>query len=81
MYKYVNDLLPVTFMNKFILVSDVHSYNTRTAGHFIEPTAMTQSFKTSMQYKGPKLWNVLPLLLKQSTSLKVFKYDVKQYFI
>ena len=65
----------------FIQVHDVHSYNTRSSTLYNIPAVRTNSMKTSMTFRAPKLWNSLPTVLRQSPSLTSFKFHVKQFFI
>lgn len=81
MYKYSNNLLPTSFSNKFVVVSSLHNYSTRSSSHLDINMAHFQIYKLSMQYKGPKLWNNLPTTLKECQSLNSFKTAVKNFFI
>ncbi len=81
MYKYHNNLLPNTFVNKFHQVRDVHSYSLRSSQLYVIPMAKSKLYKTSLQHRAPKLWNMLPTELKQSLSLTSFKINVKKFFL
>ena len=37
--------------------------------------------KTAISYVGPKLWNSIPRLIKQSESLESFKNNFKNYLM
>ena len=56
MFKYRNDLLPVSFENIFTTHKENHKYNTRNKDDFKIPIQKSENiFKT-----GPKIWNDLP---------------------
>ena len=58
-----------------------HPYNTR---HRIDPLPsfhrLTQS-QRSLSFQGPLIWNQIPLQIRNSSSLKVFKRDFKKYML
>ena len=81
MYKYHNNLLPNTFVNKFHQVRDVHSYSLRSSQLYVIPMAKSKLYKTSLQHRASKLWNMLPTELKQSLSLTSFKINIKKFFL
>ena len=79
MYKYVHNILPNTFQNRYMYFSDSHSYFTRQERNIRLPFPRINIFKKSILYRGPLLWNELTLDIKNSTSLDNFKYNIKKY--
>ena len=80
MYKYVYGLLSEGFKDKFMLVSHIHSHNTRNATLLRLPRCKTEGFKYALQYKGPKIWNDLPNEIKSISSLSSFKKSLKLHY-
>ena len=60
-----------------------YSYNTRRVASDNFSVNMTHLSigKTAISYIGPKLWNSIPRLIKQSESLESFKNNFKDYLM
>jgi hypothetical protein len=80
MYKFYNNQLPSVFNDYFTTNSEIHSYNTRRAKDFHLFSVKTCSRKKSIIFQGPKIWNSLSEGIKNSTSLTVFKCNLKSFF-
>ena len=76
MYKYTYNQLPTSFNNFFTKLRNFD----RAYNYFLENTAnkMMHSFPS---YALPKLWNGLPLDLKRSSSLNIFKRNLLKTLI
>jgi hypothetical protein len=74
MYKCLNGLAPNYLSDLFTYERDVHQYETRTSQAMClhVPKFRTELFKTCLLYQGPRIWNELPLDVKQSKSLGSF---------
>jgi len=81
MYKYHNNLLPISYCGKYQQIRDKHTYNVRTCKDYIVPRRSIKSYQTSLQYRAPMLWNMLPSSLKECDSLSVFKSKVKEFYL
>jgi hypothetical protein len=81
MYKYSINMLPITFSSYFQKNYDVHLHNTRASGGYNIPFARTKVRQKSLKFQGPRLWNALPGVLRNSSSLPNFKNKLRQYFI
>ena len=81
MYKYKYNLLPRGFEGKYIYNTDVHQYNTRQSRLFHLPQATSDRFKMSLYFRGPSIWNALPLSVQEIPSLQSFKNKVKDLFV
>ena len=69
-------------MNFCLLNSDVHGYFTRQSNRgdiFRNHKNSFQYGLRSIQYMGPKTWNELPEILKNSTSKFSFKQTLKTF--
>ena len=60
-----------------------YSYNTRSVASDSFSLDMIHFGigKTAISYTGPKLWNSIPRLIKQSESLESFKNNFKDYLM
>ena len=61
---------------------DIHGYSTRSASNMDVhlPEVNLEIYKHSLLYHGGKLWNNLPLSLKDAVSVDAFKKLYKRYF-
>ena len=83
MYQFVNDNLPDIFEGFCVRNRDrnVHQYNVRNADELYVPYARLNIRKFSIKISGAKLWNVLPNHIKESSSVDVFKQNLRNYLI
>ena len=65
-------LLPI-LLNLFITNNEVHNYNTRTAENYRRHACRTNLKQFTILFEGPKIWNALPLHIKDLSSLSSFK--------
>ena len=80
MYKIVNKMVPDYLSLHFVFRSDTLTYNLRGSDFSLAiPQPRTNYCKRSLLYSGAVLWNSLPLDIRQSLSLDVFKYKLKSY--
>ena len=78
-YKIFNGVAPEYLSDNFIPLSNIHNYNTRrNAFSFFIPNNTSQINKTFF-YNSIKNWNLLPVNVKSSQSVNVFKTKVKQH--
>ena len=78
-HNYVNDKLPDVFENYFKLRKDTQTIQTRNIDNrFIIPFCRTNTGAGSMKVKGPKIWNSLPVPLKEKLNLKSFRNAWKE---
>lgn len=78
-YKILNNLLPKYFNTYITLNSEIHEHFTRNAGNiYIQRTKYSLTMN-SLFYKGIDNFNKLPLELKSSTSLSLFKRGVIEH--
>ena len=73
MFSYHQRLLPSPFLNLFPTGGQIHNYDTRTSAHFRPHTCRTNIKQFTILYRGPKIWNALPLSITSSPSLSTFK--------
>ena len=76
-FKSLNDLSPPYLHNLF--VKKQMPYDMRDASLLIQPKVNTVSYGLlSIRYHGPKIWNSLSHEIKQTETLKEFKYRLKK---
>ena len=79
-FETVNRISPSCFDDFFLLNSSVHGYNTGQASKgdlFLTRKNTLQYGLNSFRYKGAKLWNEMPVELRNSQSKSLFKTKVK----
>ena len=91
-YNSLNKLNPTNFHSWFKLTSQMHNHNTRskfididnlktTNNLFIRTARTTHYGLKSLKVQGPKIWNVIPPLVRIITSPKGFIKELKTYFM
>ena len=81
MYLCYKSYIPNNISELFCYNADIHSYNTRGSSNFHLPKIRTSLAKNCIFYKGPIIWNKLPLFVKSSPSLSVFKRRYKTQLV
>ena len=78
MFKVTNKKAPEYLTEMFTKVEKTNPYNLRNREvHFYIPRPYTESLKKTFRYSDPKLWNKLPLEVKNAGSLSDFKTRLK----
>ena len=79
MFKCIHGLAPHYLSNDVTMVVDFHGYNTRSSEKMdlYVPRCTKELCKRSFLYKGSMLWNDLSDILKESSSLDVFKSNYR----
>ena len=78
MYKVVNNIAPNIISDLFSF-SNV-KYKLRSRSQFHQPSVNTVwNGLETVSYLGPKIWNMVPLEMKQKTSLSSFKREIKRW--
>ena len=70
-----------TFISDLTFGSNKHNYGTRNSynKHLNIPKPRTEQYKHSLLYNGPILWNSIPLSIRNSDNLDVFKAKLKSF--
>ena len=79
-YKFEHKMLPQVFEKYFSKPS--HEYGTRyatTQSNFEVVRISSAKEKSLLKYYGPKVWANIPLLIKNSQSLKVFIHSYRTH--
>ena len=80
----LNKIAPIYFHDYFVPSSQVHNFNTRLAAHgdlFLECKNTFQYGIRSIEYNGARLWNMLPIALRETSSSSVFRSELKKYLL
>ena len=80
-YDCQNKLAPIYSRDYFVQCSQVHHYSTRLASCgdlFLERKNTFQYGIRSIAYNGVRLWNMLPVGVRESSSPSVFRSDLKK---
>ena len=78
-FNCLHGLAPVYLLNEFNYSREFHAYNTRHKDQLRLPLARTTKYQSSFRYNGAKIWNRLPLTLRNETNFHKFKLDLKKY--
>ena len=74
-YKSLNNLYPQYMKDLFhVNVSAYDNLRSSSYNNLQVPFPRTETFKKSLTYSGPLLWNSLPESVKNSNSVKNFKH-------
>ena len=81
-YEYQNTIGPLYFIIFFTQTTNVHCYNTRSAAHgdffILQKTALcTEYGLRSICFNGAKIWNSIPLEIRDASSVQTFKNNLK----
>ena len=80
MYKIANRMVPDYLSSHFAFRSNTLTYNLRESDFSLAiPQPRTNYCKRNLSYSGAVLWNGLPLDIRQSLSLDVFKRKLQSY--
>ena len=82
-FKSLNRLAPEYLTNLLTRQSETHSRNLRSNDKYMLkiPFARTAYYEKSFSVTGPRLWNSLPLQIRQSTGLNSFTKLLKAYLL
>ena len=81
MFRFHNDLLPPLFLNLFMTYSQIHRYDPRTASNYRVNFCRANIKKFTILYQGPKIWNCLPVSIKNLSSFRIFKNKVLEFIL
>ena len=89
-FQCINKMAPINFHNWFKINHERHGYSTRSnininAGIkinnlFIPSVRTTNYGLKQLKSSGPRIWNVLPTMIKNTTSLHVFLKKLKLFY-
>ena len=80
----LNKTAPVYFNDYFVSCSQLHHFNTRLASRgdlFLERKNTFQYGIRSIEHNGVRLWNMLPVSIRESFSGSVFRSELKKHLL
>ena len=80
-YKILNNLCPGSLHRKFTVRSQISSYETRNCHDISIPKQNLEFSKRSFHYSVAKLSNEIPLQIRNSSTIFVFKRKPKEYLL
>ena len=81
-YAITNGLTKNEYSQQYYIVnSDIHQYNTRQKNNLHIPNCRTSTKQNTISFQGPKLWNSLPMDVRSSPSIMIFKRKVRKYLL
>ena len=83
MFKALNGQTPTYISSMFAKTSEVHNRNLRSVDNaqLRVPFSRTNYFENSFSVNGAKLWNALPIELREISDVNSFKNAVKSYLL
>ena len=81
MYQCLHCNTPNVFNNFFQKNNTLHGHDTRQADHLHVPYARLDIRKFCFKIHGANTWNNIPIIIKQSPSLDVFKQRLRHHLI
>lgn len=79
MYKYHNNLLPISFSSYFSLVE--HTITMRHKHDYRSIYARTNTRKMSIRFQGPASWNSLPISIRSSLCYRQFRCSLRAHTV
>ena len=80
-YVYHRSKLPTVFSGYLGENRSIHHHNTRQKDNFHTHIVNSEIGKRAIKYKGSKLWNNLPVEIKNIHSSQSFKYKLKKHLL
>ena len=75
MYKIKNNISP-SFMNSLFPITNI-PYNLRNNSDFKRENIRTVTYGSeTLSFRGPEIWDVIPIEIKQTASLSIFKKKI-----
>ena len=81
-YSTQNKLITNTYSQTYYNAnSKIHDHNTRQKDNLHIPMCRTSTKQNTIAFQGPKLWNSLPMDMRSSISINIFKTKVKKFLL
>ena len=81
MFKAFNNQLPTQLLSLFTKYKDIHSRDSINAFNFLVSRAQNKLSYDCLSVYGVKIWNSLPIKLKQINSICLFKKELKRVLL
>ena len=80
-FKIKHALAPSYLSERFTAVEQTHAYNTRSRGRNFSISSSNSCSLTTFSYSAAKLWNDLPIHLKEIESLSCFRRRLRDFIL
>ena len=80
-YKIVNKQCPESLWNMFQQRCSISHYNTRNYRDLHIPNLNLEFTKKGFHYSGIKVWNDIPVNIRELSSLHLFKIHLKRHLM
>jgi len=80
-YKMLNGMLPYIFHDYFTHVRDTNRRSHRNANNLLVPYFRTEFARKTTKCLAARLWNMLPINLRQVSTIELFKKSLKEYIL
>ena len=80
-YKYLTGLLLLSFADYYIIKSSIHMIKTRNSHDLYLPSHRTNIRENSIRIRGVKVWNVIPVEIRNKISINSFCNKYKTFLI
>ena len=83
MYKTVNGHDPDICKESFHNISSIYEHATRSAvkGDLFAPRKTTSIAQRAVSVAGPRLWNMIPSVIRAAQSTDTFKAKLKEHYL
>lgn len=81
LYSYSHNLLPASFEGYFTLNSKIHEHYTRGAELYRPIKTRTNMRKFSIKSAGPRIWNSIPVEIRNAKNKFIFKKSLKIFLL
>ena len=71
--------LPISFTQIFQTGNQIHQHSTRYSDYYRPHTSRINIKKISILFQGPRIWNSLPIDIKNAPTLSIFKRTIKPF--
>ena len=78
-YKIMNGLCPDNLRGRLVTRSQIPNYPTRNQLDLDTPRQSLEFSKSSFFYSGAKTWNEIPLEIRMSSTITIFKRKLKEF--
>ena len=77
----LNNLCPGSLQGKFTMTSQISAYVTRNCHNISVPKGKLEFSKGSFHHSAAKLWNEIPLQIRNSPAIFEFKRKLKAHLL
>jgi hypothetical protein len=80
-FRLEHGLIPSVFQGYLPHASDIHSHFTRNSSAYRPVKAKSNTRRFTVKFYGTKVWNTIPIDIRHSSSLQVFKKRIRAFLL